>query len=125
MEPGPNLRVSLTKLVVADGGLLTRHFRQWNTSFGTPQTQSNPSPQSQASAGLSVSSSGPEVQQAIDELTAVDALTTTAQQLPTQQYAASIPFITPAMWQESVASVYESGSGLKRSWDYDGLSIKR
>ncbi len=26
-------------------------------------------------------------------------------------------FITPAMWQESVASVYEGG--LKRSWDYD------
>lgn len=27
-------------------------------------------------------------------------------------------FITPAMWQESVASVYEGG--LKRAWDYDG-----
>lgn len=25
-------------------------------------------------------------------------------------------FVTPAMWQESVASVYEGG--LKRSWDY-------
>jgi hypothetical protein len=68
------------------------------------------------------------VQQALDELTAVsDHLTTAAQQLPSQQYAAvsSIPFITPAMWQESVASVYESGGGLKRSWDYDGVAIKR
>lgn len=27
-------------------------------------------------------------------------------------------FVTPAMWQESVASVYEGG--LKRAWDYDG-----
>jgi len=26
-------------------------------------------------------------------------------------------FVTPAMWRESVASVYEGG--LKRAWDYD------
>lgn len=32
-------------------------------------------------------------------------------------------FITPAMWQESVASVYEGG--LKRAWDYDGPPMKR
>ncbi len=30
-------------------------------------------------------------------------------------------FVTPAMWQESVASVYEGG--LKRSWDYDATAI--
>jgi hypothetical protein len=99
--------------------------RQWNTSFGTPQAHSNPSPQSQASAALSVSSSGPEVQQALDELS-VDPLTTAAPPLQTQQYATSIPFITPAMWQESVASVYESGGGsLKRTWDFDGGSVRR
>jgi hypothetical protein len=44
-----------------------------------------------------------------------------AQQMaPQQQYptTTSMPnFITPAMWQESVASVYEGG--LKRAWDYD------
>lgn len=34
---------------------------------------------------------------------------------PHTQYSAA-PFVTPAMWQESVASVYEGG--LKRSWDY-------
>ena len=40
-----------------------------------------------------------------------------AQQYPS---ATSMPnFITPAMWQESVASVYEGG--LKRAWDYDGM----
>jgi len=40
--------------------------------------------------------------------------------LPPQQYSAprAQNFITPAMWQESVASVYESGA-LKRHWDYD------
>jgi hypothetical protein len=45
--------------------------------------------------------------------------------LPPQQYSAPPvqAFVTPAMWQESVASVYESGA-LKRHWDYDsGASI--
>lgn len=37
---------------------------------------------------------------------------------PHSQYSAAPvqTFVTPAMWQESVASVYEGG--LKRSWDY-------
>jgi hypothetical protein len=36
---------------------------------------------------------------------------------PTAPIPAQHTFVTPAMWQESVASVYEGG--LKRSWDYD------
>ena len=44
-----------------------------------------------------------------------------AQQLPAAQVQS---FVTPAMWQESVASVYEGG--LKRAWDYDShMSMKR
>jgi len=41
------------------------------------------------------------------------------QGLANQQYAtAPVPsFVSPSMWQESVASVYEGG--LKRQWDYD------
>jgi hypothetical protein len=41
------------------------------------------------------------------------------QALPPQQYSGAPvqTFVTPAMWQESVASVYEGG--LKRAWDYD------
>lgn len=41
------------------------------------------------------------------------------QPMPHQQYTAPPmqAFVTPAMWQESVASVYEGG--LKRRWDYD------
>lgn len=49
-------------------------------------------------------------------------LAASSQQMPAQQYSAPAPmpnFITPAMWQESVASVYEGG--LKRSWDYDAM----
>lgn len=30
-------------------------------------------------------------------------------------------FVTPAMWQDSVASVYEGG--LKRSWDFDNTTM--
>jgi len=42
---------------------------------------------------------------------------------PAQPYpaAAAPTFITPAMWQESVASVYEGG--LKRGWDYDPAAV--
>ncbi|KAK7735841.1 hypothetical protein SLS63_003803 [Diaporthe eres] len=42
---------------------------------------------------------------------------------PHQQYS-SAPvqtFVTPAMWQDSVASVYEGG--LKRGWDYDASGL--
>jgi hypothetical protein len=43
-----------------------------------------------------------------------------SQHIPSPVYPAAPAqtFVTPAMWQESVASVYEGG--LKRSWDYDG-----
>ncbi|SPQ18331.1 be58ca52-ac8b-4225-b3c4-c3ec358facfd [Thermothielavioides terrestris] len=40
------------------------------------------------------------------------------QQQPQQQQPQQHSFVTPAMWQESVASVYENG--LKRGWDWDG-----
>jgi hypothetical protein len=45
---------------------------------------------------------------------------------PVPPYPAAPPqtFVTPAMWQESVASVYENG--LKRAWDYDAhMGVKR
>jgi hypothetical protein len=43
---------------------------------------------------------------------------------PPQYSAAPVPnFVTPAMWQESVASVYEGG--LKRGWDYDGVPVMK
>lgn len=49
----------------------------------------------------------------------VAAVATSQQISPHTQYSAAPvqTFVTPAMWQESVASVYEGG--LKRSWDYD------
>jgi hypothetical protein len=97
--------------------------RQWNTTFGTP-AQSDPNPVSPASSlNMSSSSGAPEVP-TIDDVHAVNSSLSAGSQhsIPPHQYAAApVPtFITPAMWQQSVASVYEGG--LKRSWDYDGTT---
>ncbi|PTB74556.1 hypothetical protein M440DRAFT_1440022 [Trichoderma longibrachiatum ATCC 18648] len=98
-------------------------FEQWNTTFGTP-AQSDPNPVSPASSlNMSSSSGAPEVP-TIDDVHAVNSSLSAGSQhsIPPHQYAAApVPtFITPAMWQQSVASVYEGG--LKRSWDYDGTT---
>ncbi|GAP88713.2 putative lipase regulator 1 [Rosellinia necatrix] len=76
----------------------SRIFDQWNSAFGAPEV---PTSQDMAIVGTPLSAPPP--------------------QLPHQQYTAPPvqAFVTPAMWQESVASVYES-AGLKRHWDYDG-----
>ena len=55
-----------------------------------------------------------------DVQSATSSLPPTTQHISPQMYAATTNFVTPAMWQESVASVYEGG--LKRAWDYDSLS---
>jgi hypothetical protein len=94
--------------------------RQWNTTFGTPEP-SEPGTKSQMTS-LNVSSSpgAPEVPTVQDIQAVNSTLPAGAQQISPQQYSAPpVPnFVTPAMWQESVASVYEGG--LKRGWDYEG-----
>ncbi|KAB5549806.1 hypothetical protein GE09DRAFT_1174621 [Coniochaeta sp. 2T2.1] len=97
----------------------SRIFDQWNTSFGTPPAQ--PPPASSQGSSLSMSSSGvAEVPTAQDIQTVHSQLPGGSQQIPPPVYSAppTQTFVTPAMWQESVASVYEGG--LKRAWDYDG-----
>ncbi|KAJ6442650.1 C6 finger domain-containingprotein [Purpureocillium lavendulum] len=97
-----------------------RIFEQWNTSFGTPAQTGQVSPSPGHGINVAASSSG-----ASDVSTMHDyqgANSSLPQQMPSQQYSAPAPmanFITPAMWQESVASVYEGG--LKRAWDYDPM----
>ncbi|RDW87690.1 hypothetical protein BP5796_03384 [Coleophoma crateriformis] len=96
----------------------TRIFDQWTTSFGTPPASSTSAP-SQAPLKLSVPGA-PEVQSLPDVQSLPNvSLPPNSQPLPQQQYsAAPIPsFVSPSMWQESVASVYEGG--LKRQWEYD------
>ena len=60
----------------------------------------------------------------IQDIQAVS-LPNNAQTMPQQQYTAAptATFVTPAMWQESVASVYEGG--LKRTWDFDAGQIMK
>jgi len=97
-----------------------RIFEQWNASFGTPAAPPEPTPISQArSLNISSSTGAPDVSNLPEYRGGNDAVQS-GSQMPQQQYSApSVPnFVTPAMWQESVASVYEGG--LKRSWDYDG-----
>ncbi|KAK4193292.1 hypothetical protein QBC35DRAFT_101236 [Podospora australis] len=101
----------------------SRIFDQWNTSFGNPAVQASPT----TTQGPLSTSSGASDNPTLQDLQAVHAqLRTGTSQMPATQFSASQVqnFVTPAMWQESVASVYEGG--LKRAWDYDGhMSVKR
>ncbi|UKZ75304.1 hypothetical protein TrVFT333_002982 [Trichoderma virens FT-333] len=100
-----------------------RIFEQWNTTFGTP-AQSEPNPVSPASSLNVASSSGAPEVPTLEDIQAVNSSLPSGSQhsiSPHQYVAAPVPnFVTPAMWQESVASVYEGG--LKRAWDYDGTT---
>jgi hypothetical protein len=80
----------------------SRLFEQWNTTFGATEVPT------------------------IQDIQAVQAsMPAGSHQISPSQYsAAPVPnFVTPAMWQESVASVYEGG--LKRGWDYDGVPVMK
>lgn len=102
--------------------------RQWSASFGAPQVQaqaaSSVTPQG-STLSISPTSGTPELATLQDlqvvggqmQASGVPAMTQ-------QQFSAPAPvpsFVTSAMWQESVARVYEGG--LKRAWDYDGGPI--
>lgn len=88
---------------------------QWNSTFGTPPASSTTAPKS---TRLNPPVSGA---QELPEYQAGPPLSLSAnpQSLQPQQYSGpQIPsFVSPSMWQESVASVYEGG--LKRQWNYD------
>lgn len=103
----------------------SRIFDQWNTTFGTNPAQStsasHPTPLKLAVSGAHEIPTLPELQ-ALPNSNIPPA----SQSMPPQQYSgAPIPsFVSPSMWQESVASVYEGG--LKRHWEYDeGMGSKR
>ncbi|KAG6000352.1 hypothetical protein E4U21_005561 [Claviceps maximensis] len=108
-----------------------RIFANWNTSFGM---LSQPGPflagsASQASSlNMSFAPGAPDSISIADPVSAQSLTSSGSGQISHAQFSSanSVPdFITPAMWQESVASVYEGG--LKRAWDYDGnmANLKR
>ncbi|EPE36032.1 Zn2/Cys6 DNA-binding protein [Glarea lozoyensis ATCC 20868] len=97
----------------------TRIFDQWNTTFGTPPA-ANASTSQQPP--LKLPASGAHEIPTLPEMHTLPNVSLppgSSQPLPPQQYSgAPVPsFVSPSMWQESVASVYEGG--LKRQWDYD------
>lgn len=100
----------------------SRIFDQWNTTFGTPPSSSSSAP-TQTPLKLAVPGAQdvptlPELQ----TLPNVSVPPNSQAQPPAQYSGAPIPsFVSPSMWQESVASVYEGG--LKRQWDYDENSM--
>ncbi|PFH55537.1 hypothetical protein XA68_18086 [Ophiocordyceps unilateralis] len=103
----------------------TRIFEQWHTSFGSP-AHSDVLPTAQTGPLDLTPSSDLSAMQAVHgvgaAMAAGDAQQTAVQPYPPAGSMAN--FITPAMWQESVASVYEGG--LKRCWGYDAMqAIKR
>ncbi|KAI9047644.1 hypothetical protein LZ554_008355 [Drepanopeziza brunnea f. sp. 'monogermtubi'] len=79
----------------------SRIFDQWNTTFGAQEIPSLP------------------------EMQTLPNLTPGSHPLPPQQYSgAPIPsFVSPSLWQESVASVYEGGLKRHHQWDYDENSM--
>jgi hypothetical protein len=110
---------------------------QWNTTFGTP-----PSvpviPAGGGGGGPSSQASGPGSTHGATPLSVSDQNGATVHDLHSvaSGLTPSVPerhaapqyapppmqnFVTPAMWQESVASVYEGG--LKRGWDYDATGM--
>ncbi|KAG6133123.1 hypothetical protein E4U12_002878 [Claviceps purpurea] len=103
-----------------------RIFENWNTSFGTP-SQPCTLPDFASQELLNSSSPlGPPDQTSIADPVSAQSLSSGAGTMAQFSSATPMPdFITPAMWQESVASVYEGG--LKMAWDYDGgmTSMKR
>ncbi|KAJ2892009.1 lipase regulator 1 [Zalerion maritima] len=115
-----------------------RIFDQWNTTFGTPSVSKTNHPSSppvpttmsshhhnilttttpvNSSLSIVSPSAGAQEVPSLHGTISPVAPTSAASQLPPQQYSAAPiqSFVTPAMWQESVASVYEGG--LKRRWD--------
>ena len=119
-----------------------RHQSQWNTAFGTPAssistTASSITQQSPTMYTASTASSHdlPHLHDATQQQhyplpTNITPVPHTTFQQPTTYTSAGPSFVTPSMWQDTVASTYDSTS-LKRRWDVgssyfnDSQQVKR
>ena len=88
---------------------------QWNTSFGAAALQQNQPPPPMRSNTIPDITSLPDMQGQ-----GLLPLPMGANNMPGGAYTGppQPSFVSPSMWQESVASVYEGGL-MKRPWDYD------
>ncbi|KAK2625723.1 hypothetical protein QTJ16_005035 [Diplocarpon rosae] len=104
----------------------SRIFDQWNTTFGTNPSQCTSASQT---IPLKLAISGAQEIPTLPEMQILPNanLGPNSQPLPPQQYSgAPIPsFVSPSMWQESVASVYEGGLKRQHPWDYDENSLTK
>ena len=94
---------------------------QWNTTFGTAPPSTSAPQVPPLKLAVPGAQELPEIQTLLPNVSLPP-----NSAMPPQQYSgAPIPsFVSPAMWQESVATVYEGG--LKRHWDYDDShAVKR
>lgn len=92
---------------------LANTHSQWNTTFGAPPIQ--PLPQHQPS--MRHPSSGGQDASGLSEMQGSGLLPLPHGSNMSPNYATQPPvpsFVSPSMWQESVASVYEGGS--RRDW---------
>lgn len=115
---------------------------QWNTAFGTPSstmsapsgssmTQQSPTMYTPSSVGSHDLPHLHDVMQPQQQFSLPSNMPPLPQMQPPPptSYAASPhPFISPSMWQDTVASTYDP-NGLKRRWDmgssYDTQQVKR
>ena len=121
------LRRSLSKSIFHCTSILCANYfsSTWNTTFGTPPSaQTTSAPSQQPSLKISVSGA-PEPPSLPDIQSLPNVSLPPGGQMPPHQYSgAPMPsFVSPSMWQESVASVYENG--LKRHWDYDDNNVAK
>ncbi|KFY18305.1 hypothetical protein V491_04801 [Pseudogymnoascus sp. VKM F-3775] len=128
MMPGGHQQGMQTTMAMADPSAWNpaRIFDQWNTTFETPSAASmSVGPPTQQGSGMRhMSNAGGELNPLPDmigtsmlPLPPMGSAAAAQQHLIAQQQFAPVQatsFVSPSMWQESVASVYEGG--LKRSW---------
>ncbi|PHH83873.1 hypothetical protein CDD83_2884 [Cordyceps sp. RAO-2017] len=108
-----------------------RIFEQWNTTFGSSAHAEPVAAAQSGSLDMTPPSGAADLStiQAVHGVGVGAALAATgSQQMAADPYsaAATAPlahFMTPAMWQRSVASVYEGG--LKGSWDYEAMQAMK
>ncbi|KFY43231.1 hypothetical protein V494_02060 [Pseudogymnoascus sp. VKM F-4513 (FW-928)] len=101
-------------------------FHQWNTTFESPNPANFSAPPPQQSirhmsnAGADISALPDMMGASMLPLPPMGSSAAPQQIMSQPQFAPVQPaaaFVSPSMWQESVASVYEGG--LKRGWGYD------
>ena len=105
---------------------------QWHTAFGTPSSQLSAAASSMTQNSPTMYTPSPvgshdlphlhDAMQQPQHFPLLSNMTSTSQMQPLPQpYAVnSHPYVSPSMWQDTVASTYDPSGSLKRRWDMGG-----